>query len=131
MTLLKRKKKFPPLLEPPRWHERARATITQHPITIGAAASFVVAIYPLVQWVDAHYQTRADAVRAMAWTQKALADQQVLVLRNRVNDCGVRREQGGAMTPIEKAACQQYDDEFQAAVRRADEALRAAKAASQ
>jgi hypothetical protein len=137
VSLLKRRRKPLPLLEPPAWHERARAAAARHPGltwgTLGALATFAAGVYPLWQAMDAHWQTSAEATRQyreikrlLAWQAYALANQQVLVLRNRVNDCDAKRD----ATPLEYAACSDYRREYEDARKRSDEAYEAAVKAS-
>ena len=97
---------------------------------LGSLAVVLTAIIGGLIWISAHFESSSDAARSAAWTAKALADQQVLALRNRVNDCAIRREQPPPMSPLERAACKQYDDEFSAATASAQQAFEYAKAIS-
>lgn len=91
-------------------------------IVVGVV-SILSAIGAFALWAMSHFQTAQQA----AWMAYSIADGRAVVMRNRVNDCDIRKEQQPAMSPLERAACNQYREEFEAARARAEEALRYAK----
>lgn len=100
---------------------------------LGILVSAIAVISTIVGaclWALDHFQSVDDARRTAAWQARALADQKVLVLRNRVNDCDIRKEQQPPMSVLERTACRQYLDEFNYSVEAASEALRVAKSLS-
>lgn len=152
MTLLKRKPKAPPA----RW-VRARAAINSHPkIAWGTLAAIFGILGIVVPWViswEARYQRKVEAEaeisklradtqaeakahekvdrRADAWQGVGLSRIEVLILRNRVNECNVARAGKATMTALEINVCQQYDDELRQGQARYERSASDAKALSQ
>jgi len=56
--------------------------------------------------------------RNAAWLFVGQARMDVTALRNRVNDCDIRKEKHETMSALERAACSQYQQEFADAQRR-------------
>lgn len=72
----------------------------------------------------------ARIFRTAAWDRVQMLRQETIVSRNRVNDCDVKRDNRDPMSTLERAACSQYADEFRAATRRHEDALRYAQSLS-
>lgn len=81
------------------------------------------AIAAAVLWATSHFVTAQQA----AWMAWSIADGRATQMRNRVNDCDIRKENPPPMSQLERAACTQYRDEYTTAATRAEEALRYAK----
>lgn len=111
------------------WHVRARAGIAGHPITVGALASFVVAVYPMAQWVDGHYMSRAEGSRKAAWLAWQIADVQETIMQNRVNEC-TAKDKSGTMTVFEASVCNDYAGKLAAAKQMSARLLQEAREAS-
>jgi hypothetical protein len=106
------------------WLGGAVALVT----TLGLAASGVL-------WILSHLQTVEDAKahaanddRRAAWATFGQADLKALVLRNRVNDCAVKTAKAETMTNLEQVACKQYNDEYDQAMKRVEDARHEAMA---
>lgn len=112
-------------------------TWKSHPVaTLGTIATLVAVlsgIAPLLIWALHYYATheelethKSTEARVTAWgTVQSLKTEQ-LVLRNRVNDCEIRKETPGKVSALERQACAQYQQEFDDASRRFIEARKVA-----
>lgn len=47
-----------------------------------------------------------------AWQSVGISRIEILILRNRVNECNVMKQRAKALTSLEISVCQQYDDEL-------------------
>lgn len=122
-----KKKARPPM------HARITEAWYKHPIAIvlgactfiGSVASVVPSVRWLMDRVDAkavHEELEAHKIvdlRDGAWRSvsvaiitRGLIDARLTAVRNRVNDCNVAKSHNKAMTPIEQAACDQYQTEL-------------------
>ena len=110
------------------WHAHPVLTLS----TIGALVAILSGSVPLLL-SGLHYFAKHDELeahknsdaRAIAWASVQAIKNEVLALRNRVNDCDIRREQA-RMSPLEKQACAQYAQEYDDASRRFSEARKTA-----
>ncbi len=135
-------------------NQAAARAVIHHPwLTWGTLASIVAVIGGLgagalwmADWLGDHVQTVAaskiadDKARAelaahqvndsrtFAWSSVQAVKNEMVALRNRVNDCNIQKEKVKAMTTLERAACFQYQQEFDDAVRRFEAARIAAVA---
>ncbi len=126
MTSRQRGQSKPPKVSTAPMHERIVTRWHEHPLKVLGILASVVAVLsgigPAVIWGISYYATHeelehhkhADAV-AGAWTRTTILDLRQLTLRNRVNDCNIKKESREKMSSIEKNACLQYEDEFNAA----------------
>ena len=122
--------------EPPN-SQRVVNTWHAHPVmTLGTAAAAVAVlagIAPLLIWALHYYATheeleshKAAEARVIAWATVQAIKNETLSLRNRVNDCDIQKDKAKAMTALERAACAQYQQEYDDATRRFNEARRSA-----
>jgi hypothetical protein len=118
-------------------HERLARAWYEHPIavitSIFALLAAAAGASPLILGALNYYQTTADADKhkahdeqVAAWQSVQMLRMEATVARNRVNDCNVRREQKLSLTPIERAACLQYEQDFGSANTRLADAQRRA-----
>lgn len=71
----------------------------------------------LAEHVKEEGDNRRRVEGARAWDRWRVAYNLTVVLRNRVNDCRVARAEGGRGTGVARAACEQYEQEFNEASR--------------
>ena len=97
------------------WHRRPWLTLT----TIGTAVAILSAVGPVVVATLHYFTTHAEFVAHQqhdeakdAWSAVRQAESDAINRRNRVNDCNVLREKKGALSPLERAVCLQYDDDL-------------------
>jgi len=114
-----------------------RRVWTRHPWwsmgTVAAVVGTVVAVAPFVssflgryQTVEAAHREVADVRRQVAWIAVNQARQAATVARNRLNDCDIAKAKQG-QTPLERAACAQYQQDMDAANTAYNDAVRLAK----
>ena len=105
---------------------RLRDAASAHPaITYSAVAAAVPVLAVILSgalWVFGFFETAGHAKQhaardeqRAAWLQYGQADLKVLMLRNRLNDCNVKRSEGRA-SEFDRAPCQQYQQEYDEAV---------------
>ena len=149
MPLLKRKKIAPVSIQP-RWQDRARETVSRYPkIAWGTVAAIVGILGVIVPWgisLEARYQrveaaaaaeakirddmkahAQADT-RSQAWAQFGQQDMRQLVIGKWLIDCAVKLEQSKTPSAIERAACKEFESQWQVARERAEQARREAQA---
>lgn len=66
--------------------------------------------------------------RSLAWNTVQLVGLQATTSRNRLNDCDIKHDKGASMSALERQACAQYQQEFDDATRRYNDARAAAQA---
>lgn len=131
-----------------RMHARIERTWTNHPMitlsTVIGVVTLISLVAPGVLWAINHFQTVEDSkrleqelrglianyqtanARTTAWAQVQAIKNEVVALRNRANDCDIKSDKKDRMTPLERQACSQYQEEFEDATRRFNEARKAA-----
>lgn len=137
-------------------HRAARA-VTSHPWwSLGTLIS-VIAILPTIAaalaWAFGFIETTATAdrreaklhgeiltlkadtdahkisdARTSAWAYVQSLKNEQMALRNRVNDCDIKKDKRESMTSLERGACTQYQQEFDDATRRYNDARATATA---
>jgi hypothetical protein len=149
------KKKQGPKL---RLRDRLRHSINENKATysVGALIGAIAILWPIfsavapwIEKIDHRYEKRSAAKAAIdelkreaaqhekvdrrsdAWLGVGQSRIEVLILRNRVNECNVMRQQKRALTGLEISVCQQYDDELRQGQLRLERAQIDAKALSQ
>ncbi len=121
----------------PKMHSRLEHAWIHHPIvslsTIIGVVTLISMLAPGVFWAISHFQTVDDAKkvenelrRNIAWGLVQSIKTESIALRNRVNDCDIRKDKQDQMTRLERDACAQYQQEFDDATRRFNEARKAA-----
>ena len=128
----------------PQMSARLTATWHNHPLfTLGTIVSLFTLITLGSPWINSafHYFETADeakqreaSLRALiandererkrenAWARVQSIKNSQIALRNRVNDCDIKKDKRDTMTPLERQACKQYQDEFDDAVRQFNQA---------
>lgn len=115
----------------PKRLQRARDAVRRHPWTWGTIATVVGilgVVIPGALWVIARFQTAADArshadrdEQKFAWVIYGQAKTNVILLRNRLNDCNSK-----PITKAERPACDQYRQEYEEESQRARDLYKAA-----
>jgi len=147
MAILKRKPKLPHVKVG--WSDRARGAVSRYPkITWGTVAAVVGILGVIVPWgisLEARYQrveaaaaaeakiredmkahAQADT-RSQAWAQYGQQDMRQLVIGKWLVDCAVKIEQSKTPSAIERAACKEFESQWQVARERAEQARREAQ----
>ncbi len=118
-------------------HERIERTWRSHPVVtlsgLVAIVTIAAGIWPVVSYLAGHYVTTDEAHdmelrlrRETVSMRVQLTVNQQMVARNRKNDCDIKREAKEQMSPLERVACSQYDEDYRAATSRLEEAQKAA-----
>jgi hypothetical protein len=90
---------------------------------VGGTVAILAAIGTFALWAIGHFQSAQNA----AWMSWQIAHQTATAMRNRVNDCDIRKESPPPLTRLEWTACKQYGDEFEQAAAAEAKALDRAK----
>lgn len=137
-----------------RWSDRVRdwAGPRAKPLTVAALVAGVLAAWPIIQFTlerfeaqEAKYQ-KVEAAKAElaklraeldsrdlyyrrsdAWLIFGQQDMRALVLGKWVTDCAVAIETAKRASPIERAACAQYTEQWRSAQNRAEAARKSAQ----
>ena len=131
-----------------RMSERLTQTWHHHPlVSLGTIATVVTIIVSVAPWVTGYiknFETVESAKRAndavmvlieahkvndartQAFTTVQLLRQETVTQRNRVNDCEIKKDKKDKMTTLERSACAQYQQEFDDATRRFNDARKTA-----
>jgi hypothetical protein len=126
-----------PRSDKPTLQVRVRAAAERHPVITLSSVALIVSIIggaaPVIAWAIDRYETRAHAGeveanlhRALAWSAVQAIKTEVMVSRNRVNDCDIAEQKQAGTSSLERAACAQYRAELADAAKRFDDARRAA-----
>lgn len=118
-------------------HERIANAAKAHPWgTIGAIIAFAASLasaWPIFVTASHYYYTASDAAdwrteleRRMAWAEVRDLKRDAVVARNRVNECRIKINNKEAMSNMEHAVCDQYEDELRDAQRAYTEGIRKA-----
>lgn len=117
----------PPVKPQPRLTSQAvKAAAENHPwwslTTLGIVVAILAGLAPGIFWAIDYYLPRKEfrvhletTARTDAWRDVQSFKRDATVARNRVNDCALIKERKGGMSPLEKAACAQYQDDMDAA----------------
>jgi hypothetical protein len=107
------------------WHKRPWLTLS----TIATAVAILASIGPMALAALHYFTTHEEFVTHQkhdeskdAWAAVQLARIEATQARNRVNDCNIQKASGKPMSLIEASACATYGDEYNAAVKRFDDA---------
>lgn len=118
-------------------HERLKTAWSTHPwFSISTVVGLLTIATIAAPWLNdalGYFETSANAKkiekdirREMAWGSVQSVRAEVIALRNRLNDCNIKRDKKEEMTSLEHSACDQYQEEFDEATRRWNSAKDAA-----
>jgi hypothetical protein len=98
-----------------RMHARPLLTLS----TVAAAVAIFSAIIPAGFWFFSHFQTsdaatseRIANARRDAWAAYSIKRIEVILVRNRVNECIAMKQSRAPLLAVQLAACHDYEVEF-------------------
>lgn len=108
------------------WHQYPK-------LTLGTVATLIAIITGIAPWVTgwlSQFITRQEYdvhLRGEAWRYVETVRLSATAARNRVNDCNLLKEQRRAVSPLERATCDQYAQDLAEANAKIADAVNEAK----